>query len=138
MKFNPNKTSLSRFFRKTRENQVYNAINQLTNKKSCDHSGISNYFFQKVLICSCTILGKVPQESILGPLLFLTYRNDISDLLLSIQTMNFADDTALICDPKQSATNRYENIRGLAEKNELSLNIENTTSICFPKKTNHA
>ena len=48
----------------------------------------------------------VPQWSAQERLFFLIFMNDISDLLLSKQTINSADTTAFICDPKQSATHR--------------------------------
>ncbi|MCG8095193.1 MAG: hypothetical protein JAZ17_16505 [Candidatus Thiodiazotropha endolucinida] len=56
---------------------------------------------QKVVIRSCTsssrgIHAGVPQGSVLGPLLFLIYVNDISDSLLSL-TRLFADDSSLFC-----------------------------------------
>ena len=44
-----------------------------------------------------TINSRVPQGSILGPLLFLLYINDISQALLDSHTYLNADDTSIFC-----------------------------------------
>lgn len=45
---------------------------------------------------SMPITAGVPQGSVLGPLLFLVYVNDISNNLISISRL-FPDDTSLAC-----------------------------------------
>ena len=55
---------------------------------------------QKVVIQSSesslsSLRAGVPQGSVLGPLLFLNYVNDIADSLLSLSQM-YADDSSLI------------------------------------------
>jgi hypothetical protein len=42
----------------------------------------------------CEICAGVPQTSVLGPLLFVFYINDIADKLISLSRL-FADDTSL-------------------------------------------
>ena len=70
-------------------------------------SWLNNYLYnrsQKVFVSSSfsnttTLLGGVPQGSVLGPLLFLIYVNDIAESLLSV-TRLFADDSSLAVSSK--------------------------------------
>ena len=86
-------------------------------------SFLSNKFQQVLLNHQCSswssVLARVPQGSILGPLLFLIYINDLPDNLQSTATL-FADDTLF------SAIIFSQSTIAWSEKNfTLGLQIEN-------------
>ena len=83
------------------------------------------------------IVCGVPLGSILGPLLFLLYINDISSVSNVFSSVLFADDTTLLYSSNNlqelSATvnNELSNIMQWLNANRLSLNIEKTNFMIF-------
>lgn len=84
----------------------------------------------------------VPQGSVLGPLLFLLYINDITDNL-STNIKLFADDTSLYViideNPAQAAqalTTDLSNISEWAKTWDIKFNPNKTKSVLFSRKHN--
>lgn len=79
----------------------------------------------------------VPQGSILGPLLFNVYVNDISDVKLHSKIYQYADDTALVLAGKnvsEGVALLQEDINKLIawfEDNHIYINKDKTQLICF-------
>ena len=89
-----------------------------------------------------TIKTGVPQGSILGPLLFLLYINDMEMVSEKLQTIIFADDTNIfLSGPNIKDLTHILNteLTTLAEwltRNRLSLNIKKTHFMVFKPKRN--
>lgn len=99
-----------------------------------------SYLENRTQICSingipsntCTLSCGVPQGTILGPLLFLLYINDLPNCLLNCEPRMYADDTHLTfacqtVDDMQSCLNQdLENVYNWLKANKLTLNMTKT------------
>ena len=88
---------------------------------------------------SCSIKCDVPQGSILGPLLFLIYVNDMR-AAVSCKLLLYADDSALLTSGKGVSeiegvlSRKLESLSEWLEENRSSLHLGKTQSILFGSK----
>ena len=70
----------------------------------------------------------VPQGSILGPLLFLIFFNDITDVINHAKIVKYADDTVLYVADKETQSIQtkldMESIAIWLKENELIINLK--------------
>ena len=96
--------------------------------------------YDKTSSVTNTIHCGVPQGSILGPLLFLLYINDLPKCSSSLDFILFADDTNIICsndDPDTLETVLNKDLHIISnwfKLNKLSLNVAKTNYMIFKNK----
>ena len=84
----------------------------------------------------------VPQGSVLGPLLFIIYTNDLPNILKSSRVILFADDTTIFIKGKNKnilyklIQKDLDLVTDWFKANKLSLNVSKTNLINFYKKSN--
>lgn len=89
-----------------------------------------------------TVSFGVPQGSILGPLLFILYVNDITSSSRLFDAILFADDTTLYASHSNLDTliemvnNELNNVHGWITANKLTLNINKTKYLIHQRNKN--
>ena len=82
----------------------------------------------------------VPQGSVLGPILFIIYINDIMKAITKSEIKLFADDTVLYCSGKclndviNSINHDLESLSEWMEVKHLKLNVKKTVTVIFSTK----
>ena len=82
----------------------------------------------------------IPQGSVLGPLLFIIYINDLNNISNKLNIITFADDTNLFLSNKEfeclesNMNNELKRVKTWFESNKLKLNTEKT---CYQVYTKH-
>ena len=107
----------------------------LSNRKQYIEIGENSKTDLKYVTCG------VPQGSILGPLLFIVYVNDLPNASRLLDPKMFVDDTNLFFHHKDSkhlftvVNNELVNIKDWFTANKLSLNVQKTKYLFFHKQS---
>jgi len=105
----------------------------LTNRKQC-------VIFDNILSDITELSTGIPQGSILGPILFIIYINDIVNCCDKLTPVTYADDTTLyftFTNPReieQQINHELKKVLEWLQINKLSLNTSKTKMMVFRKK----
>ena len=94
------------------------------------------------LSCFLDIVMGIPQGSILGPILFLLFINDLPNSVFKSQCNLFADDTIVysqansIDEAESILQHDIDNIIKWFNNNRLHVNTSKSSSMCFTTKSN--
>ena len=96
--------------------------------------------FGNVLSSWSSVLRGVPQESNLGPLLFILYVNDLPCVVKSSKVMQYTDDTTLLLvsgnigELNEGLTLGVEEVAKWAKRNKLKLNVKKQMLVLSSKR----
>ena len=97
-------------------------------------------FFNNIPSSYLTVTCGVPQGSVLRPLLFLLYINDLVNVIDTCETFLYADDTVLVTsadcifDAHRTLQHDLQNIANWCKGNKLTLNVKKTKCMLLGSK----
>lgn len=97
--------------------------------KICTKTRVENWYSSDSRLVTCG----VPQGSILGPLLFIIYINDLPNNIHN-EMILFADDITIVYYNKDDIKISIDNIVDWLQNNNLNVNIEKTKLMTFQQR----